>query len=70
MCAVPVAVAAVAMSPWGNGWNYFIGGAIAALTGPPACFIVKAIYGGKKRLAADANAALPGEHSAVEPNDG
>ncbi|MCX6363333.1 MAG: hypothetical protein NTW58_04045, partial [Actinobacteria bacterium] len=58
MCAVPVAVAVVAMSPWGNGWDYFIGGTIAALTGPPAYFIFKAIYGGKKRLEADAAAAL------------
>jgi amino acid transporter len=50
MCAVPVTVAVFAMSPWGNGWNYFIWGTVAALTGPPAYFIFKRIYGGQKAL--------------------
>jgi amino acid transporter len=69
MCAVPVAVAIVAMSPWGNGWDYFIGGTIAALTGPPAYFIFKAIYGGKKRLEAGTTADLAGESAAERPAD-
>jgi amino acid transporter len=47
MCAVPVTVAVLAISPFGNGWNYFIGGMIAAITGPPAYFIFKAIYKGR-----------------------
>jgi amino acid transporter len=47
MCAVPVAVAVLAISPFGNGWNYFIGGMIAAVTGPPAYFIFKRIYKGR-----------------------
>jgi amino acid transporter len=34
MCAVPITLAVSAMSPWGNGWDYFIWGAVAALTGP------------------------------------
>jgi len=50
MCAVPVTVAVFAMSPWGNGWNYFIWGTVAALTGPPAYFIFKRIYGGQDAL--------------------
>jgi amino acid transporter len=66
MCAVPVAVAVVAMSPWGNGWDYFVGGTLAALTGPPAYFIFKAIYGGKRRLEAEASAPLP---AAPEPDE-
>jgi hypothetical protein len=44
------------MSPWGNGWDYFIWGTIAALTGPPAYFIFKRIYGGENALAAEASA--------------
>ena len=44
MCAVPVTVAVLAISPFGNGWNYFIGGSIAAVTGPPAYFIFKYLY--------------------------
>ena len=48
MCAVPITVAVFAMSPWGNGWNYFIWGTVAALTGPPAYFIFKRIYGGRE----------------------
>ena len=47
MCAVPVTVAVLAISPFGNGWNYFIGGMIAAVTGPPAYFICKAVYKGR-----------------------
>ena len=47
MCAVPIAVAVLAISPFGNGWNYFIGGMIAAITGPPAYFIFKRIYKGR-----------------------
>jgi amino acid transporter len=62
MCAVPITVAAFAMSPWGNGWDYFIWGTVAALTGPPAYFIFKGIYGGQKAL--DAERAASGE---VEP---
>jgi amino acid transporter len=53
MCAVPVTVAVFAMSPWGNGWNYFIWGTVAALTGPPAYFIFKKIYGGQDALDAE-----------------
>ena len=59
MCAVPVTVAAFAMSPWGNGWDYFIWGTVAALTGPPAYFIFRRIYGGQKAL--DAERAARGE---------
>jgi hypothetical protein len=44
---VPVAVAVLAMSPFGNGWNYFVWGSVAALTGPPAYLIFKKIYGGR-----------------------
>jgi amino acid transporter len=47
MCAVPVTVAVLAISPFGNGWNYFIGGMIAAVTGPPAYFIFKYLYKGR-----------------------
>jgi amino acid transporter len=47
MCAVPITVAVLAISPFGNGWNYFIGGMIAAITGPPAYFIFKRIYKGR-----------------------
>ena len=47
MCAVPVTVAVLAISPFGNGWNYFIGGSIAAVTGPPAYFVFKHIYKGR-----------------------
>ena len=53
MCAVPITVAVFAMSPWGNGWNYFLWGTVAALTGPPAYFIFKRIYGGQKALDAE-----------------
>ena len=56
MCAVPITVAVFAMSPWGNGWDYFIWGTVAALTGPPAYFIFRRIYGGEKALAAEASA--------------
>ena len=56
MCVVPITVAVFAMSPWGNGWNYFICGTVA-LTGPPAYFIFKRIYGG--RLTAVARPAAP-----------
>ena len=59
MCAVPITVAVFAMSPWGNGWDYFIWGTVAALTGPPAYFIFKRIYGGQKAL--DAERAASGE---------
>jgi amino acid transporter len=59
MCAVPITVAAFAMSPWGNGWDYFIWGTVAALTGPPAYFIFKRIYGGQDAL--DAQRAASGE---------
>ena len=59
MCAVPITVAVFAMSPWGNGWNYFIWGTVAALTGPPAYFIFKRIYGGQRAL--DAERAAGGE---------
>jgi amino acid transporter len=59
MCAVPISVAVFAMSPWGNGWDYFIWGTVAALTGPPAYFIFKWIYGGQKAL--DAESAARGE---------
>ena len=47
MCAVPITVAVLAISPFGNGWNYFIGGMIAAISGPPAYFIFKRIYKGR-----------------------
>ena len=47
MCVVPITVAVLAISPFGNGWNYFIGGMIAAATGPPAYFIFKAVYKGR-----------------------
>ena len=53
MCAVPITVAVFAMSPWGNGWDYFIWGTVAALTGPPAYFIFKRIYGGQRALDAE-----------------
>jgi amino acid transporter len=56
MCAVPITVAAFAMSPWGNGWDYFIWGTVAALTGPPAYFIFKRIYGGQDALDAERRA--------------
>jgi len=59
MCAVPITVAVFAMSPWGNGWDYFIWGTVAALTGPPAYFIFKRIYGGQRAL--DAERAAGGE---------
>ena len=59
MCVVPITVAVFAMSPWGNGWDYFIWGTVAALTGPPAYFIFKRIYGGQKAL--DAERAASGE---------
>jgi amino acid transporter len=59
MCVVPIAVAVFAMSPWGNGWDYFIWGSVAALTGPPAYFIFRRIYGGQKAL--DAEQAASGE---------
>jgi amino acid transporter len=61
MCAVPITVAVFAMSPWGNGWDYFIWGTVAALTGPPAYFIFKRIYGGQKALDAEraASGAVP-----------
>jgi len=57
MCAVPITVAVFAMSPWGNGWNYFLWGTVAALTGPPAYFIFKRIYGGQKALDAERRAS-------------
>ena len=57
MCAVPVTVAVFAMSPWGNGWNYFLWGTVAALTGPPAYFIFKRICGGQKALDAERRAS-------------
>ena len=53
MCAVPITVAVLAMSPFGNGWNYFVGGSLAALTGPPAYFVFKKIYGGREKLRAE-----------------
>ncbi len=53
MCAVPITVAVLAMSPFGNGWNYFIGGSLAALTGPPAYFLFKKLYGGRRALEAE-----------------
>ena len=61
MCVVPITVAVFAMSPWGNGWDYFIWGTVAALTGPPAYFIFKRIYGGQKALDAEraASGAVP-----------
>ena len=59
MCAVPIVVAAFAMSPWGNGWDYFIWGTVAALTGPPAYFVFRRIYGGQKALDAERAAATP-----------
>lgn len=46
MCAVPVTVAVLATSPFGNGWNSFIGGSIAAISGPPAYFVFKRVYKG------------------------
>jgi amino acid transporter len=52
--AVPICVAIAAM--FGNGRDDLIGGTIAALTGPPAYFIFKKIYGGKQALAAEATA--------------
>ena len=67
MCAVPVTVAVFAMSPWGNGWNYFIWGTVAALTGPPAYFIFKRIYGGQKALDAERAAALAPAAAVPEP---
>lgn len=60
ICAVPIIVAVLAMSPWGNGWDYFLGGCIAAVTGPPAYFIFKKIYGGQRALDAEAAAAMAG----------
>ncbi len=54
--AVPICVAVLAMSPFGNGWDYFIGGCVAALTGPPAYLIFRGIYGGKKALEAEERA--------------
>ena len=51
LCVVPITVAAFAMSPWGNGWDYCIWGSVAALTGPPAYFVFRAIYGGRRALA-------------------
>ena len=57
MCAVPITVAVFAMSPWGNGWNYFLWGTVAALTGPPAYFIFTRIYGGQKALDAERRAS-------------
>jgi amino acid transporter len=59
LCAVPITVAVFAMSPWGNGWDYFVWGTMAALTGPPAYFIFRRIYGGQKAL--DAERAVRGE---------
>jgi len=59
MSAVPICVAVAAML--GNGRDYLIGGAIAALTGPPAFFIFRAIYGGKKKLASEGLRADEGE---------
>ncbi|HTX70875.1 MAG TPA: APC family permease [Thermoleophilia bacterium] len=58
MCAVPITVAVFAMSPWGNGWDYFIWGTVAALTGPPAYFVFKRIYGGQKALDAERAATV------------
>jgi amino acid transporter len=52
MCAVPITVAAFAMSPWGNGWDRFVWGAVAALTGPPAYLLFKRVYGGPRALEA------------------
>ena len=60
MCAVPITVAVFAMSPWGNGWDYFIWGTLAALTGPPAYFIFKRIITAASR-ALDAERAASGE---------
>jgi amino acid transporter len=73
MCAVPITVAVFAMSPWGNGWNYFIWGTVAALTGPPAYFIFKRIYGGQKALddepptSGEEPPAAPGRVAAAAP---
>jgi hypothetical protein len=55
------------MSPWGNGWDYFIWGTVAALTGPPAYFVFKRIYGGQKALdaAQTASGEGPGALSAL-----
>ena len=53
MCAVPIAVALLAVSPWGNGWDSFKIGAIAALSGTPAYFIFRKIYGGRRALEAE-----------------
>jgi amino acid transporter len=64
MCAVPITVAVFAMSPWGNGWNYFVWGTVAALTGPPAYFIFRKIYGGQKAL--DAESGTGGEVAGTE----
>ena len=47
-----MAVALLAVSPWGNGWDSFKIGAIAALTGTPAYFIFRKIYGGRRALEA------------------
>jgi amino acid transporter len=63
MCAVPITVAVFAMSPWGNGWDYFIWGTLAALTGPPAYFIFKRIYGGQRALAAERAASGEPPHA-------
>jgi amino acid transporter len=63
LCAVPVTVAVFAMSPWGNGWDYFIWGSVAALTGPPAYFIFKRVYGGQRASGADP--ALSGQAAAA-----
>ena len=65
MCAVPITVAVFAMSPWGNGLNYFIWGTVAALTGPPAYFIFKRLYGGQDAL--DAERAANEEESEAAP---
>jgi amino acid transporter len=67
MCAVPITVAVFAMSPWGNGWDYFVWGTVAALTGPPAYFIFKRIYGGQRALDAerDVTGTAPGAAGAA-----
>jgi hypothetical protein len=58
------------MSPWGNGWDYFIWGTVAALTGPPAYFIFKKIYGGQKALDAERAASAPAAGAAAAPAAG
>lgn len=69
MSCVPITVAVLAISPFGNGWDYFIGGSIAAVTGPPAYWIFKAVYGGSRKLAEEEAAAGATAGAAVKAGE-